>query len=41
MSKTIVVEKEVWEKLWELKRKWYKRSLNAVIKELLKRQGVY
>jgi Uncharacterized ACR, COG1753. len=37
MSKTIVVEKDVWEKLWELKRKWGKRSLNAVIKELIEK----
>jgi hypothetical protein len=39
MSKTIVVEKDVWEKLWELKRKWNKRSLNAVIEALLESIG--
>jgi hypothetical protein len=35
MSKTIVVDTETWEMLWKLKRKWKKRSLNAVIKDLL------
>jgi hypothetical protein len=35
MPKNITVEEAVWEALWRLKRKWKKKSLNAVVKELL------
>lgn len=38
--KHILIEKQLWKTLHELKLKWEKRNLSEVIQELLKRVNV-